>query len=760
MVLSGICKRVLCLGLAGAVAVGQVASAAVPPAEALGRLKPLIVAFERVAASIPQERFDVGTAVATYGLKTPEQVNAWIGKKTALVAYAGRLRGALGVLEDRRGNSLDRALLAVAMLEKLGVEARLARMALSDAQAEALLGHTGLPPAEAATVEPAALDPAPFIESGLAAADVDAAIREQAAAISAFRAERDARLSVQPARLTALAGAAPEGIASIARAANIAALKDYWWVQAKSGETWLDLNPDAQALQVPLVATATMKAGALPADVDHSVTIRVVAETVKGSTPEETVLLSTTLSAISAASGPITLGFEGGGIALVADASGTDLLEAAANAPAWLPRLSVGGEEISDKGILLTGEVRDGGDPVFASDKSVGDSVAGNVGGAIDVLGGMGEPEATTALLTAMWLEVEISGPGFDPAVERRKIFDLTGAAARATGVFPIEISPDRAAERAAALMGLIDVVVQTSAVSPDRAAYISTAGLLKTLRMTEMLLESSIRQQSLPVIAEAMRVPVPLYVYGATRFQGVANVFIDRPNVAALHTIQIVKDGDLSQQSALDVIFNDVGVVRDVEPFTARIEQGVRDTVAEDQALGFPQESANASARFADYASAGIELAALTPQSLPADPGALAALHAAGGYLVFAPERPLDSRAAAIWWRVDPKTGTTLGFGPDGYGSTTAEHVSILVNIGLRMIGALFCISRLATAQSRGDSCGMAAGALCLAGVMLSTLGVAAKALGEMGTLTANWVSNAGVAGGLAGTAAGEICR
>ena len=60
----------------------------------------------------------------------PEAIILWVTENTLWVPYAGTLRGADGVLMDRRGNSLDRSQLLSALLEDAGVETRLVRAEL------------------------------------------------------------------------------------------------------------------------------------------------------------------------------------------------------------------------------------------------------------------------------------------------------------------------------------------------------------------------------------------------------------------------------------------------------------------------------------------------------------------------------------------------------------------------------------------------------------------------------------------------------
>jgi len=90
---------------------------------------------------LPRDHFDPDAVARSVG-PVPTAVADWVRANTSFVPYRGALRGAAGVLMDRCGNHLDRALLAARLLKATGHEVRLARYELSAAQAEAVLKDT------------------------------------------------------------------------------------------------------------------------------------------------------------------------------------------------------------------------------------------------------------------------------------------------------------------------------------------------------------------------------------------------------------------------------------------------------------------------------------------------------------------------------------------------------------------------------------------------------------------------------------------
>jgi hypothetical protein len=89
-----------------------------------GQLDLLLQALRAERAGLPRDRFDVLEALELTDF-TPEGAFAWVHDETRLVPYRGALRGPVGVLLDREGNSLDRALLLQDMFDALGYDTRI-----------------------------------------------------------------------------------------------------------------------------------------------------------------------------------------------------------------------------------------------------------------------------------------------------------------------------------------------------------------------------------------------------------------------------------------------------------------------------------------------------------------------------------------------------------------------------------------------------------------------------------------------------------
>ena len=195
--------------------------------------------LEEALPEIPRDTFDPGAVIEKAG-PDPSSLLDWVAKSTALVPYLGMLRGAEGVLMDRMGNSLDRALLLCRLLETAGREVRLARGVLSDEELEKLASRIASLPLN----EPAGLNGEGFSEEllsraearaserGLDGPSVRAALEKQASASAVLRAEAKRRTESQTEELMKLLGVSLQGGQSSREGKN-ENLRDHWWVQVK-----------------------------------------------------------------------------------------------------------------------------------------------------------------------------------------------------------------------------------------------------------------------------------------------------------------------------------------------------------------------------------------------------------------------------------------------------------------------------------------------------------------------------------------------
>ena len=200
----------------------------------------------------------------------PAALHAWVHANIALVPYAGHLRGPGAVLVDGTANSLDRAYLLAQSLVKAGYAARLVR------------GAPLLAAEQTYSVPELQTAPRDADDGGtmaLAEALGDSA-EETAAIVTEARQDYLDRLelAISQAELPAevlidyVADAQPETIIA----------GDHWWVEWQPLESaadapWQALDP-AQADGAAAGTGTAIALDALPEDLTHSVTLRLIAE--------------------------------------------------------------------------------------------------------------------------------------------------------------------------------------------------------------------------------------------------------------------------------------------------------------------------------------------------------------------------------------------------------------------------------------------------------------------------------------------------
>src|SRR6185503_2500136 len=108
------------------------------PAERRTALENSLHALSDGVRNAARERWDPVYVVERVGTD-PEALRRWVQLNTRWIPYRGVLRGPVGVLMDRQGNSLDRALLLVRLLAQSGHTTRLARAELPPDRAMRLL---------------------------------------------------------------------------------------------------------------------------------------------------------------------------------------------------------------------------------------------------------------------------------------------------------------------------------------------------------------------------------------------------------------------------------------------------------------------------------------------------------------------------------------------------------------------------------------------------------------------------------------------
>jgi hypothetical protein len=266
----------------------------------IGQLEHMFQELEEARSDLQKGHFDSQTILDQVG-SDPTQLYEWVRDETFLVPYRGSLRGPRGVLMDRMGNSLDRALLLYGLLDLAGHEARLARATLSRDKTDEV--YRGIQSSAAKffdrTEELSSQAEDDLLEKFAMKYDLN---RENLHnAVNKMRLERENRLKEVNDRVNKQVSAILDAIGkakakddSGERNAERSALQDHWWVQYESEEIWIDIDPTLGDMK-PGQALAEAEDWYDPGDLDeedhHLVQIRVLIEQwTEGSLQEKTVL--------------------------------------------------------------------------------------------------------------------------------------------------------------------------------------------------------------------------------------------------------------------------------------------------------------------------------------------------------------------------------------------------------------------------------------------------------------------------------------
>ena len=648
--------------------------------------------LELVAAGAdetPRDRWDPGYVAGLIG-SDPQDLLRWVRERSVWIPYRGVLRGPVGVMMDGQGNSLDRALVLAALLQRAGHTVRLAHAELGADAASRLLpalvarrravaaGPRESAPPDAWRDEVVQLTQAYDLDAKGVMDAVAARLQE----VGTMYRTLDQRAEDQTRRLgAALGGGRPAADPERVRTA-LADLRDHWWVQYQARGTWTDLDLLGGVRGAPVTtATETVAPEALDSALYHRVVVRLVTERLAGGRLSTKSALQGILRPMDVLGRPVALqimpeSWQPGMIAVARDPAAA-FRTAALEQEEWHATLAVDKEAVAEAVLSRSGKTQEpaGGGPF------------GGLGAGIARAGGAAKGSGE---LTAAWIEYEVQRPGAPAAVERRQVFDLVGPGARAAGgTGTLEMTEARRLERSLALFRSTDILPLGGGIAPEYVAHLAAASLLGNADLlrgpapavstgTEML--DLLNQRAIPPLS-------PLYALAAVRLAADpgAEVFLDRPNVLTRHEYLAQGPQGIVRLTATDIVANQVGVALDQRnPVEQRRRQGVRDTNAEALVYGAATPGSSVAAA---YAGGGkwVTITAADDhyvERLPADLRQRMRDDLAAGYTIVAPADAARAASAELtgWWRIDPRTGHTLGVSGSGWGQSAVEKAAIIM--------------------------------------------------------------------------------
>jgi hypothetical protein len=553
-----------------ALAPAPAGSTAVPastmkPAELADHLDRMFDLLAEVQRALPRDTFDPQAIVEQVG-RDPAALFAWVRDNTYFVPYDGCLKGPAGVLMDRAGNSLDRALLLAQLLGESGYDVRLARASLDPAGVDGW--RAKVRPVPVNRFGPPRTDDrgGDLLRAASARCRVDlASLRQQVDPhLAQSRSHAEAarrRVAEQTAAVLSAVGDRGNAADAPSVAATLPAVTDHWWVRYRAAAgAWTDLDPTLPDA-APGQRAVPIKGGAQDVPLGragrpllpdgpwwHEVVVRVVVERrAPSGVVEQHVALQHPLRPALLHGAVVQLSHRPLDWPARQSAGDVKQFEAAvAGAGRWTPVLVVGAQVIYQKGFDDAGRVFDS--PYASKNAEISRSAGGGgaSGGMFGALEGADAGPTTTAAagqgtLSAVWIEYEIRSPGRDARKIRREIFDLVGPVARAAGdKAEPKLTDVQRLDRGLRLLGETQVLAQVCRPSDAFVAHAYAGAMLANRRALVAVAAACGKDPAAVEGAMGRLRPMPAGVYGfaATREAWTAApasgaaVYLDTPNV------------------------------------------------------------------------------------------------------------------------------------------------------------------------------------------------------------------------------------
>ena len=632
-------------------------------------------------AVFPVEPLDIGLTVAGKAAELNfdvERMFRFVADEVQYEPYAGALRGANGTLWSLAGNSVDKSLLFAALLDEALVEYRFAFGTLDQtgidaltaaiqADSETLTNHFaeaqlhGLLPTSGGLFGDSVATPKP--DEPLTAEEetaLDDALATTTAIFDRASELSEQHMSVIQEALTAA------GIDVTVSGNSLPAEETsrHTWIQVADGPAWVDYATALRESQ-PGVApggTAPETTAAIPADLVHMVTIRVVAEEYVGGISVRRDALNVPFTSAELVNEPVALQvLPPGSLSNIGFTLNALLTGQVAFVPSILAN-DVG--SFADSPLFFGGG--DGTGDVLSAEPAEGVTLA----------------EGETL---ALWLALDIASPGQAPLTVERPLFDRIGFEARQAetidfaAIGPVEMVTGPSGE------SFVAGLTPAHQISVD-SAYIPYSYAARDRERQEMFGDLAMANSGLLTLRDNLRMKLEIP-------QGFRPV-ISSPQVTLVSASKIDPlDFDSGVLLEYDMLHRASSsfATGDANPeLNPAILTGVANQIAEQLAIevatrDLPDSSGvvlgtSVGAIFSTAAEQEIAIIAIPDvgqiANLDLIPEAAARLTSAieSGLIVVIPEASVDIGGSqrSGWWLIDPLTGTTRDELDNGKGSAS----------------------------------------------------------------------------------------
>ena len=389
------------------------------------RLNRMYTALDVVSSKIDRSLFEIDALADRLG-SDPATIFHFVRDEIRYEPYTGVLRGALGTLLCRAGNSLDRSLLLAAVLQKAGLTTQIASGHLSSQQAQTLVNRLFEPVKPVPQAVPTIAELAP--EVGRAMGVDQAKLLQLSDEMQKYGQRQNKQLmdyvdheSSYLSNLLSKAGV-DAGVITPNDQLLAEASEHYWVQYQNAGGQWVDLDSsfaDAEPRKAIASATNTFAPDAVPEELYHHLRITLtlrVAQVAGGenASTTDTVLLDQELRASDQQGREITLA----NFPIPApdlEKSGGDFANMFAGTKGYQTILQLGSQVIPGKYFDVDGRISDDlGGPVgdvVTNAGGIGRGIGGIAGGVNGAFGGA-PSEGSGTRIVGEWVDYQVTAPG------------------------------------------------------------------------------------------------------------------------------------------------------------------------------------------------------------------------------------------------------------------------------------------------------------------------------------------------------------
>lgn len=745
----------------------------VPYDQAKQTLDRLLTEAQRIQGQLDASQYDLDALSAKLGVNADDIVS-YVRDNIAFEQYPGLLRGAKWTLIGRAGNSIDQAALLATLLAKAGYQIKIEHGKLNPQQASTLLAQMAVPrkPAPdignldaiktlmkqmARTAEVSDDELQPYLDSlgqptSLSTSDV-----------SSIDLDAKPIASMLNAAGVQLGGASD--MASLAAEAS-----DYFWVSYRKtlDDKWTDAHPAFKTVADAPVVAATESVDsvdAIPVADKQTIKIEPMLERVIDGKASQTSLAAALEGpAADLAGQAITFTtLSNQAYKVTNPSSPADILD---KTTLFLVQFNTHAVDPNATAFDLNGTVynlKQLSPGEFGVEPKTGEVIAGVMADAISAFGDItptpGPPP--DAKLTAVWLNITFTTPNGQQSTVRRTIVDRIGQANRDAGKWVLADANDQQAVTAALLQNISMMPnvsdIPNSYLTSQVLDRFTTLGPILRLKQRAAFFpneSADLSTSDVDAVGTAWPGFNSLFAAFALPSAGQSNIVSYRPAPAfAIYRQAIQKDPAASQGWGTLVNVDVVANPRRAFSVTngtlanaadAALRAGIWETHSEALTDLPPGEvtSTNTMAVMKAATSQNIPLrvvksaADLTGLNLPAEAAQNLRTDLGNGYVAIVPQSVPSGFTLTGWWRVDPKTGETLGMLSDGRGTEMSEYGFLLRAVACVGFGVWGNNGPISTAVGCalfvGGSAAGYLGASAKFGEIIGWLGVAVSAAGN----------------------------